>query len=201
MILAVLFSPFLAIYAQKRIDQAHERHGAKLAIFKDLMGSRRAPLSLVHVQALNRIDLEFTGTNHVEAEVRKIWREYLDHLSSLPSEPIERAQRLQSWIDKGQDYLADLLVAMGQCLGYSFDRVHIKKGIYSPQGHEKEFAENQAFRAWLIELLQGKRALPTMIVPQNFELARETQTNLLNVLNGSQSLRVSFKSDEDPPSA
>src|SRR5271165_1378259 len=56
MILAVLFSPFLAVYAQSRIDIGRERRGAKLAISKDMMGTRRFTLSPAHVQALNRIE-------------------------------------------------------------------------------------------------------------------------------------------------
>lgn len=103
MICAVAVSPFLAVFVQSLIDQARERRGAKLAIFKDLMGTRRFQLSPVHVQALNRIDLEFTGNPAPEREVRGIWKEYLDHLSSLPPDPNARQQMMSTWLDKNQD--------------------------------------------------------------------------------------------------
>jgi hypothetical protein len=196
MILAVLFSPFLAIYAQKRIDIQREGRGAKLAIFKDLMGTRSFTLSPIHVQALNRIDLEFTGDSPSERDVRKIWREYLDHLSSLPAEPTARQQKLSSWLEKNQDYLAELLVAMGECVGYSFDKVYMKKGIYSPEGHAAEYFDNWAIRTSLRELLQNQRSLYTMLVPQNPDVAKEFETNLSNVLKGSQALKVVFKADD-----
>lgn len=196
MIFAILFSPFLAVWAQRQIDIGRERRGAKLAIFKDLMGTRRFTLSPVHVQALNRIDLEFTDNSRPEVEVRRIWREYLDHLSSLPPDPIARQQKMQSWLEKNEDYLADLLVAMGECVGHSFDRVYIKKGIYSPEGHAQEFFENVALRKSFLELLQNKRSLYTMLVPQNPEVATDFQTNLSNVIKGTQPLRVVVESDE-----
>src|SRR5438132_6607762 len=105
MIFAVALSPFLAVYAQSRIDIGRASRGAKLAIFKDLMGTRRFTLSPAHVQALNRIDLEFTGDSASELQVKKIWREYLDHLSSLPAAPEDRQKKMQGWLDKNEDYL------------------------------------------------------------------------------------------------
>lgn len=200
MILAVSISPFLAVFVQRQIDLQRERRGAKLAIFKDLMGTRRFTLSPVHVQALNRIDLEFAGKSSAEREVRNIWKEYLDHLSSLPPDPIAKEQKMPSWLEKNEDYLAALLVAMGECVGYSFDKVYIKKGIYSPEGHAHEYFENLTIRRGFLELLQNKRSLYTMIVPQNPEVAADFQTNLSSVIKGSQPLRIVVENAEAPSS-
>ncbi len=59
MILAVLFSPFLAVFAQRKIDLAREKRGHRLWIFRTLMATRGNRLSLDHVQALNSIELFF----------------------------------------------------------------------------------------------------------------------------------------------
>ncbi len=37
MVLAVLFSPFLAVFAQRKIDEFRERRGQKFWIFRTLM--------------------------------------------------------------------------------------------------------------------------------------------------------------------
>ena len=61
MILAVLLAPFLAVYVQKKIETWKSQRDTKLWIFKTLMATRGATLSPQHVQALNMIDLEFSG--------------------------------------------------------------------------------------------------------------------------------------------
>ena len=43
--LAVALSPILAVFVQRLIDIEREHRGAKLAVFKDLMGTRRFALS------------------------------------------------------------------------------------------------------------------------------------------------------------
>jgi hypothetical protein len=106
---------------------------------------------------------------------------------------------MPAWLEKNEDYLAELLVAMAKCVEYSFDKVYIKKGIYSPEGHAQEYFEFLAIRKGLLELIQNKRSLYTMLVPQNADKATEMQTNLSNVLSGTQSLKVIFKPDDNTP--
>lgn len=59
MIVAVMVAPFLAIFAQRKIDEHRERRGQKLWVFRTLMATRGNKISLEHVQALNSIDLFF----------------------------------------------------------------------------------------------------------------------------------------------
>jgi hypothetical protein len=59
MILAILLSPFLAVFAQRKIDLSREKRGHKLWIFRTLMATRGNKISLEHVQALNSIELFF----------------------------------------------------------------------------------------------------------------------------------------------
>jgi hypothetical protein len=198
MVFAVLLAPFLAVFAQKQIEKWRERRGTKLWIFKTLMATRRATLSPNHVQALNMIDLEFSGKSRKEREVKRIWREFLDHLGSLPQDKELQRDAIQPWQSKNEDYLADLLVAMGKCFGYNFDRVYIKKGIYSPEGHAKDELENRAIRFLLLELLQGKRSIPTdtKLIPADEDAAdfgKKLQHAISEFLAGQATLPVEIR--------
>ena len=100
MILAVLFAPFGAVYAQSKIEQRRATRKQKLSIFKTLMTTRAATLSPNHVQALNMIDLEFSDSNAAEAAVKQVWKEYFDHICSFPqgADATEAANAL--WAEK-----------------------------------------------------------------------------------------------------
>lgn len=164
MVLAVLFSPFLAIFAQSKIDEGKERRGQKLWIFRTLMATRGNKLSLEHVQALNMIDLFFSRKSEKEKQIIEKWGEYLDHLF-LPiteTDP-DYTVKLENWISKKDDLLADMLQLMGKSLGYDFDKVRIRRGIYVPRGHEDVDLENRVIRRGLAEIAIGKRRLPVSI--------------------------------------
>ncbi len=49
---------------------------------------------------------------------------------------------------------------MGNAVGYDFDIVQIRRGIYSPVGHVNFELENQVIRRLSVEVLSGQRALP-----------------------------------------
>jgi len=49
--------------------------------------------------------------------------------------------------------LADLLQVMGKSLGYDFDKVKIKRGIYVPRGHGEEGEDNVLIRKAMVSLL------------------------------------------------
>lgn len=144
MVGAVLLAPFLAVFAQKQIEIWRSDRERKLSIFKSLMATRGATLSPQHVQALNMIDLEFSGKDAKEREVKSAWKEYLDHLAQLPSDPEQREKVIDAWVERKNDYLTDLLQVMGKHLGYNFDKVHIKRGFYTPEGHaRRELDQNE----------------------------------------------------------
>jgi len=124
------------------------------------MATRGATVSPGHVEALNMIDLEFAGRGKKNEQVRRRWREYLDHLGSLSQDPEQQRQHLPAWTERNGDLLADLLHDMGKAVGYDFDRVQIRRGIYTPIGHANFELETQAIRRFLIELLAGQRTLP-----------------------------------------
>ena len=153
MIAATALSPLIAVQVTRFLDDRNEVRGRKLKVFKTLMATRAYSLSPGHVEALNSIDLEFTGTSHGEKQVREAWQAYLDHLGSKLLEG-------QAWGDKKIDLLGDLLHAMAQCLGYEFNKTQIKNASYSPVIHGRIESEQERVRALTLDLLEGRRSLP-----------------------------------------
>lgn len=82
MIVAVLSGPILAVQATRFLDTQKEIRQRKINIFKTLMSTRSYILSWVHVEALNRIDLEFSAGHKKEKPVIEAWKAYLDFLSN-----------------------------------------------------------------------------------------------------------------------
>lgn len=159
-IAALLCGPVLAVQAQKWIESARDKKNRRLNTFKRLMATRGAALSLGHVEALNMIDLEFSGRGKKDEKVRLCWKEYLDNLAGLSQDPKEQEKQLPGWTQRNADLLAELLYDMGAAVGYKFDKVHIRRGGYSPRAHTNLELEAQLIRRFLIELLAGQRALP-----------------------------------------
>lgn len=157
---AIVAGPILAVQAQKWLEVLREDKNRRLNIFKRLMATRGAPLSWVHVEALNSIDLEFSGDDKENKKVRDRWGEYRDHLYRLSQDPAEQREQLQRWTERKDELLAQLLRDMGSAVGYNFNIVEIRRGIYSPQGHANFELENQALRRLSLEVLSGSRALP-----------------------------------------
>ncbi len=60
-IIAIAIGPFLGICVHGKLEDRKRTYERKLDIFKTLMATRATPLARVHVEALNRIDIEFTG--------------------------------------------------------------------------------------------------------------------------------------------
>lgn len=200
LIIAVLVAPFLAVFVQKQIENWKSKRDMKLWIFKTLMATRGATISEQHVQALNMIDLEFSDKNKKEKEVKRIWKEYLDHLASLPKDPEEQKAALPSWSEKSNDYLSELLQAMGRCFGYDFDKVHIKRGIYTPEGHTQVEIEQRALRFYALQVLTGKNPISTQtsLIPPDEEAAvfgQKVQQSISDLIDGKREFKVTVKKD------
>jgi len=190
---ATLVAPLLAVQVQKWLERFREDQERKLHVFKTLMATRATSISPEHVQALNMIDLEFHGAKY--KTVRAEWKMYLDHLSSYPKED-EKLQAI--WGEKRIDLLAQLLMVMGQSLGYEFDQVHVKKGIYSPEAHSQIENENDLLRRGLIRFLYGDASVKMDVTsfPISKEDTEEQQVireHLIKLLGGEHSLNVKIE--------
>src|SRR5262245_57399344 len=133
-ICATFMGPILAVQAQKWIERATERRRAKLQVFYVLMATRATRLSPEHVQALNRIELDFRGKGSKEKAVRDAWRLYAEKLNeSFP----ETEASLAAWISTRDSLFTELMYSMSASLGFDFDRVQLMRNAYYPRGHEE----------------------------------------------------------------
>lgn len=153
MIAATALSPLIAVQTTRYLDDRNEARGRKLGVFKTLMATRAYTTSAAHVEALNRIDLEFSSLKRHERVVVDSWQQYLDHLGNQQMDAT-------TWNLRRVDLLVDLLYAMGRSLGYNFNKVELKNGTYSPMVHGRIEDEQARLREMILEILEGKRVIP-----------------------------------------
>ncbi len=182
--LATLLGPLVAVQLTRYLDDRKERQGRKLQIFKILMATRAIPLSNLHVEALNLIDLEFRKGRKEKAVIHA-WKAYLDLLG-------DRNMPREMWVEKKRDMLTDLLQKMAIVLDYEFDATHIRNSIYYPDGHGKLEEEQNALRLGLIEVLEGKRPIPMSVVqfPNDPEFLDVAKKLYLQALSGDLKLQL-----------
>ncbi|MBI3834099.1 MAG: hypothetical protein HY287_07195 [Planctomycetes bacterium] len=200
MILAVLLAPVIAVQVQQRLDVLRETRRRKTVVFQTLMATRAARISPAHVQALNSIDIEFGGSGtfplkgptRLEKAVIDSWREYHDHLSTNYD-----ASQFQTWVEKGNELFTNLLHEMAKSLGYGFDRVQLKRGIYTPVAHGAFEEDQRVIRKSLVDILSGQRAIPIQVHPQVDAVGHpDPQAHLVEtlvgVLEGKRAIAVRF---------
>ncbi len=198
---STLLGPVLAVQAQKWIEGIKATNNRKKLVFEQLMATRSNRVSPEHVRALNMIDLVFNGSiwfgstirGGSEKKVLECWREYLDHLNN-------KSIDIHHWVSLGDELLTNLLCAIGEDVGYKFDRVHIKRGIYSPIAHGEIENELTDIRKGLLALFKGDSALKMNVVGFPIDKdALEANKNLINNMNeltSDGSLKVSIKADD-----
>ncbi|MGZ8373522.1 MAG: DUF6680 family protein [Nitrospira sp.] len=178
--------------AESFLQRRRERRQRKLEVFRTLMANRAAGLSPAHVEALNRIDIEF----HDERRITDAWKAYLDHLN-------DRSLNPESWGTRTQDLLVELLYAMGQSLGYEFDRVHIKRAAYYPQGYGDLEQDQLVIRKGLAAVLRGERALPMEVTAlpvsqQEAQEQAELRKLMIQSYSGQLPLEVKLVKTDEP---
>ena len=89
---AIILGPILAVQIEKYLERRRENKNRRLSIFKTLMATRGTVLSWTHVEALNRIDLEFSNNKKFE-KVITTWQEYFDNLSQKACPHCRRPHR------------------------------------------------------------------------------------------------------------
>lgn len=159
-ILAIALGPIGALEVQKRLEDRRAIRERKMSIFRRLMATRATPMSPIHVEALNAIEVEFYGDSKADKKVLEAWRLYIDHLGYVP----DGGPALDRWVEKKQDLLFDLLHEMAGGLGYEFSKVTIKKNVYHPKGFVEIEGEQHALRKAALGVLSGERPVQTTVV-------------------------------------
>ena len=157
-IAAVILGPVLALWAQRYSERRRDERARKLWLFRELMATRAMRVSERHVEALNHIDLEFNPKKKADANVLTAWKTYLDTLVNTPGEDAQRAARFE----KRDECFVDLIWEIGNRLGFSFNKIAIKRDAYNPIAHGELEEDQRLIRKGIVELLTGKRALSTL---------------------------------------
>lgn len=161
-ILALILGPILAIQVQKFIEKRSEKRVRKMQIFSTLMATRAIPLAPLHVEALNRIDIDF----YDDKKVKEAWKALLDNFGHYPADPkaTDFSIQLAACTEKSKDLLTELLYEMACLLGYNYDKVHLKRDTYYPKGHGDFEAENYQMRQAFLKILAGETSFPIRVV-------------------------------------
>jgi hypothetical protein len=200
-LIAIALGPFFGIWAHGKLEDRKRAYDRRLDVFKTLMATRAVLLSPQHVEALNRIDIEFTGKKH--KKVRDAWSAYLDHLGSGPKYPdlppagsndtalkkYDEEKRhydqvLATWSERSLDRLATLLSAMATLFSYEdFDEVRIKKAAYRPQAHANIELQQQLLLYSANEVFTGRRSIGMYVA--NWPEQTDEQKTVLGKLTQS----------------
>jgi len=159
-VLATLAGPVIAVQTQKWIERATERRRGQMQVFYWLMATRATRLAAEHVQALNRIELEFRRKSAKEKAVRDAWHFYADKLND--DFPTNEAAQVALATDRDNRFI-ELLFVMSGYLGFDFDRVQIRRGIYYPRGHGELEERQRKILLGLEHVLDGKLAIPMRV--------------------------------------
>jgi hypothetical protein len=188
-VIATVMGPILAVQAQKYLERHRDQKRAKDTIFRVLMATRASRLTPEHVQALNGIELAFYGGAEKEKKVREAWKAYHNHLNDKSYQP----DRTAEWIVRQVDLFIDLLHEMAVCLGYDFDKTHLKSSWYSPEAHGTIEQELNVIRGGLAEILTGKRSFPVVGLAASEDEAKqmaELRTLLIEWLKANPKIPV-----------
>lgn len=156
-IFAIFVGPITAVVLTRFMDHRRERRQRKIDVLRTLMKTRRDRLSYDHVGTLNLVELEFYGV----ATIKTTYRNYIEHLGESPP-PIGKDK---TFFDTRADRFADLLKAIGDHLGFRFDKADLERLGYFPLGWEQNQLLAQANAQLVNEVLRGTRPLP--ITPLN----------------------------------
>lgn len=155
-VIATLLSPLIALQVSEIISRRRQVRDEQIRIFKTLMSTRASNLDPRHIESLNLIDVVFQANSKKETEIRRQWKQYLDHLG-------DKAYPQDSWGIRRVELLVELLHSMAVFLGFDFDKTHIKTQCYYPDGYGSLENDQGTIRRSLAEILSGKRSFPMRV--------------------------------------
>jgi hypothetical protein len=165
--LAILLAPVIALRINVWLNKKTESENRKREIFRNLMATRGSGLSPVHVEALNKIDIEFSQSDEKTKAVFDAWKEYRDHLNDALNIKPGDTEGWKNWTSKKDEMLVELLYKMAIRLDYRFDKVHIKRGHYYPRGYVDIETEQRIIRQGLVNIFENNKPLPVFALVAN----------------------------------
>lgn len=201
-VLATLAGPITAVQAQKWLERAGEARRRKMLVFYNLMATRATRLANEHVQSLNMIELEFRGSRSRDKKVIEAWRLYADHLNG--GGELNEASAA-AWVARRDEMFFDLLHAISRALGFQFDKVQLKRGVYYPIGHGQNEEAQRRIQAGLVEVLTGSQPLSMRVTefptsPEAIAAQAALTEKLAKAYTADGALRVEIKGGDAPAS-
>lgn len=179
-ILAIIVAPILAVQIQRFIGNIKEIKTRKMQIFRTLMATRATRLDAKHIEALNMIDIEFFENK----KITEAWKLLLDNFVNYPKDikdPNYQVQ-LNLCVEKSNNLFINLLYEMAKSLNYTFDKVHLTRGVYIPKGQADYMMDQEFIRRAFVEVLSGKRPIPIKILNVTKENTEEQMKKLKHAL-------------------
>lgn len=161
-IVALFGGPISAVQIQKYIERRTEGHRRKLDVFKVLMATRANRVGATHVEALNRIDIDF----YKDKNVIESWKQYHAQLHSVPRDlkDPDYKPKMAAWEAQTLEKLLEMLDVMAKSLGYDLGKAYIQTSSYTPQLHADIQQEATFIRRSVVEVFLGMKALPIEIM-------------------------------------
>jgi len=151
---AIVVGPAFGAWLTRWLDDRRETNKRKFDIFRTLMRTRKMPIHIEHVSALNLVEVEFNENTNVIAA----WKSYLTSLGeSLP--PLDDKEKNDAVAKKRDSLLTKLLSEIAKCLNVKIEQLSILEGNYIPQGWVDEDWEQRLVRRSLIDVLTARRAI------------------------------------------
>jgi hypothetical protein len=84
---------------------------------------------------------------------------------------------------------------MGKELGFKFDTAHVTDEAYRPQYYGNVQLELDEIRAGFLQIIRKDQGFPVLLFPGNPQAAEKFENKLVDVLNGTQPIKVALKRD------
>ncbi|MBB4303008.1 hypothetical protein GGD81_002046 [Rhodobium orientis] len=174
-IAGIVIGPLAAVLIAQHLQNRKEKRERRMNVFRTLMRTRRTPMTLEHVGALNLIEIEFAD----KKQIIDAWRRLFEHLGTMhnryPGEVYIDGDTLEQknykddlfWRrinNERHTLLAKTLHSMAREMGFKIEQLEIFEGGYTPQGWEDEQLEARIVRKSFIDLLHGRRLLPVVLI-------------------------------------
>jgi hypothetical protein len=177
---ATIAGPIFAVQAQKYLERWQWRRQQRIEIFYALMGTRATRLAPSHVNALNRIELEFRPRRldwlfrqraARDKAVIEAWRIYARHLHTDSDQ-----SNAVAWARDGSAHFYELLFKISVALGYDYQKSELLQGAYYPMGHAGTEELQQELLLNAVKVVKGQAALAMRVTQFPFQ---EVQSPML----------------------
>jgi hypothetical protein len=157
-VLATFVGPIVAVIITLWYQERSSRNKSREDLFVAMMRTRRTPINIEFVGALNLVPVHFWKDRLVMQRYAELMAVFSDPSWSV----IEARSRL---VEQVEVKVAYLLSELSKAVSRPVEQLEILRGAYAPQGWKDEEQAQADLRSALSQLLSGARALPVFILP------------------------------------